>query len=261
MARFALDEAAWSGPWRLRSTGEKALLSLGLLTVAATSRSLWVSVVVLAVAVSTALFAARVPKRTYALAVVGPMTFVAVGAIPIALTFGGQPTDVDVLASLGPVSLTSTGLYAAAAVAVRSAAAMAAMTLLAATTPMVDLLAGLRRLRVPEVLVDIAGLVYRMLFTLMDSVLAVREAQAARLGFVDGRTARRSMGLMAGSVLGRAWQRSRRLEEGLRGRGYAGSLRTLPRETVVSVPFMAVSGLIVTALAATSILFALRGVA
>ena len=198
-------------------------------------------------------------ERTYALAVVGPMTFVAVGAIPIALTFGGQPTDV--LASLGPVSLTSTGLYAAAAVAVRSAAAMAAMTLLAATTPMVDLLAGLRRLRVPEVLVDIAGLVYRMLFTLMDSVLAVREAQAARLGFVDGRTARRSMGLMAGSVLGRAWQRSRRLEEGLRGRGYAGSLRTLPRETVVSVPFMAVSGLIVTALAATSILFALRGVA
>ena len=261
MARFALDEAAWSGPWRVRSTGEKALLSLGLLTVAATSRSLWVSLVVLAVAVSTALFAARVPKRTYALAVVGPMTFVAVGAIPIALTFGGRPTDVDVLASLGPVSLTSTGLYAAAAVAVRSAAAMAAMTLLAATTPMVDLLAGLRRLRVPEVLVDIAGLVYRMLFTLMDSVLAVREAQAARLGFVDGRTARRSMGLMAGSVLGRAWQRSRRLEEGLRGRGYAGSLRTLPRETVVSVPFMAVSGLIVTALAATSILFALRGVA
>jgi cobalt/nickel transport system permease protein len=261
LARFALDEAAWSGPWRLRSTGEKALLSLGLLTVAATSRSLWVSLVVLAVAVSTALFAARVPKRTYALAVVGPMTFVAVGAIPIALTFGGRPTDVDVLASLGPVSLTSTGLYAAAAVAVRSAAAMAAMTLLAATTPMVDLLAGLRRLRVPEVLVDIAGLVYRMLFTLMDSVLAVREAQAARLGFVDGRTARRSMGLMAGSVLGRAWQRSRRLEEGLRGRGYAGSLRTLPRETVVSVPFMAVSGLIVTALAATSILFALRGVA
>ena len=231
MARFALDEAAWSGPWRLRSTGEKALLSLGLLTVAATSRSLWVSLVVLAVAVSTALFAARVPKRTYALAVVGPMTFVAVGAIPIALTFGGQPTDV--LASLGPVSLTSTGLYAAEAVAVP----------------------------LPEVLVDIAGLVYRMLFTLMDSVLAVREAQAARLGFVDGRTARRSMGLMAGSVLGRAWQRSRRLEEGLRGRGYAGSLRTLPRETVVSVPFMAVSGLIVTALAATSILFALRGVA
>ena len=48
MARFALDEAAWSGPWRLRSTGEKALLSLGLLTVAATSRSLWVSLVVLA---------------------------------------------------------------------------------------------------------------------------------------------------------------------------------------------------------------------
>ena len=259
MARFALDEAAWSGPWRQRSTGEKALLSLGLLAVAATSRSLWVSALVLVVAVTAALIAARVPGRTYALAVLAPMTFVAIGAIPIALTFGGSPTDA--LVSLGPVTVTPAGLYAAAVVALRSAAAMAAMTLLAATTPMVDLLAGLRRLRVPEVLIDIAGLVYRMLFTLMDSVLAVREAQAARLGFVDGRTARRSMGLMAGSVLGRAWQRSRRLEEGLRGRGYAGSLRTLPRETVVSVPFVATSAVLVAALAGASVLGAIRGIA
>ena len=259
MARFALDEAAWSGPWRQRSTGEKALLSLGLLAVAATSRSLWVSALVLAVAVATALFAARVPRRTYALAVLAPMTFVVIGAIPIALTFGGSATGA--LVALGPVAVTSAGLYAAAVVALRSAAAMAAMTLLAATTPMVDLLEGLRRLRVPEVLVDIAGLVYRMLFTLIDSVLAVREAQAARLGFIDGRSARRSMGLMAGSVLGRAWQRSRRLEEGLRGRGYAGSLRTLPRETVVSAPFVATSAVLVLALAVVSVLGAIGGIA
>lgn len=259
MARFALDEAAWSGPWRQRSTAEKAVLSMGLLGVAATSRSMWVSLLVLGAAVGCALLAARVPLRTYAVAVLAPASFVVLGAIPIALTFGGSPTGL--LAQLGPVAVTADGLMSAGQVALRSTAAMAAMTLLAATTPMVDLLGGLRRLRVPEALVDIAGLVYRMLFTLMDSVLAVREAQAARLGFVDGRTARRSMGLMGGSILGRAWQRSRRLEEGLRGRGYAGSLRTLPRETTVSIPFVTASGVLVVTLAATSVLFTLRGVA
>ncbi|MCB1239987.1 MAG: cobalt ECF transporter T component CbiQ, partial [Tetrasphaera sp.] len=62
-------------------------------------------------------------------------------------------------------------------------------------------------------------------------------------------------------ILGRAWQRSRRLEEGLRGRGYAGSLRTLPRETTVSIPFVTASGMLVVTLAATSFLFTLRGVA
>jgi cobalt/nickel transport system permease protein len=38
-------------------------------------------------------------------------------------------------------------------------------------------------------------------------------------------------------------------------------LRTLPRETTVSIPFVTASGVLVVTLAATSFLFTLRGVA
>ena len=80
---------------------------MGLLGVAATSRSMWVSLLVLGAAVGCALLAARVPLRTYAVAVLAPASFVVLGAIPIALTFGGSPTGV--LAQLGPVAVTADG--------------------------------------------------------------------------------------------------------------------------------------------------------
>ena len=38
--RLALDDTAWSGAWRTRSTAEKSLLAVGLLLVAATSSAI-----------------------------------------------------------------------------------------------------------------------------------------------------------------------------------------------------------------------------
>lgn len=238
MATLAIDEAAWGNAWRTRSTGEKALLSLGLLAVAATAPHASVALTVLAVALAAALAGARVPPRTYLRAVAAPLVFVMVGALSVAVTVGAGPSTAG-WQGWGPVGVTPATLAQAAQVTTRSLGAMAALMLLATTTPVADLLAGLRRWRVPKAVVDIAGIVYRMLFTLLDTAAAVRSAQASRLGYAGGRAARRSLGLLGSAVLGQAWQRARRLEAGLAGRGYTTSLRTLPRERPVSWPFVA----------------------
>ena len=72
-------------------------------------------------------------------------------------------------------------------------------------------------------------------------------------GAASGRAARRSLGGLAGAVMTQAWNRARRLEAGLAGRGYDGSLRTLSVARPVSVPFVVLSVLVVAALAAASI--------
>lgn len=251
MARLALDDAAWSSSWRSRSTAEKAILALGLLAVAATSPAPVVSLCVLAVAMSAALLAARVPVRTYALALVGPAAFVALGALVIALHIGTVPDDA--VWSWGPLSTTRESLALAGSVTTRSIAAFSALLLLAMTTPMSDILAGLRRLRVPEVLIDIAGLIYRMLFSLLGAAATILEAQRGRLGYSSGPASRRSLGALGGAVLAQSWSRARRLEAGLAGRGYCGSLRTLSTARPVSVPFVSAALLVVAALAALSV--------
>lgn len=252
MARPALDDAAWASRWRHRSTLEKAVLSLGLLAVAVASPGWVMSLVILAVCVVIALVWARVPARGYLIALLAPVSFVLIGAAAIAVHIGSAPDDA--VWAWGPFSATADSLLRAATVSARSIAAFSAMLLLAATTPVSDVLAGLRRIRVPEVLIDIAGLMYRMLFALLSASSAIREAQAARLGYSSGLTARRSFGMLGGAVLMQAWNRARRLEAGLAGRGYTGSLRTLAAPHPVSIPFIAASVLVVVALAAASVL-------
>jgi cobalt/nickel transport system permease protein len=155
----------------------------------------------------------------------------------------------DRAAALGPVTVTHSGLARASLVGARSLAGTAAVLLLATTTPLPCLVGGLRRLRVPEAVVDIAVVMYRLIFALLDAVAAIREAQAARLGYASARSARQSIGVLAAAVLRRAWDRSRRLEEGLAGRGFGGSLRTLSGARPVSAPFVAASLVLVGGLA------------
>lgn len=251
MARLALDDAAWNSPWRARSTLEKAVLSLGLLLVAVTSPTPAVSLVVLVVSMSIALFGARVPPRGYLLALLGPSSFVAIGAVVIALQVGTPPADA--FAAWWLLSVTTDSLGLATHVVTRSIAAFSAMLLLAATTPMTDLLSGLRSLRVPAALVDVAGLMYRILFSLLGSAATIMEAQRARLGYATGSAARRSVGAAGGAVLRQAWTRAQRLEDGLAGRGYTGSLRTLTPPRPVSQRFLILTGLLLVTLAVMSV--------
>lgn len=252
MARLALDDAAWSSHWRGRSTAEKALLSIGLLLVAVTSPAPWVSLLILGTAMTIAIALARVPARGYLLALLAPASFVIIGSAVIAVHIGTPPPDA--VWSWGPFSTTPQSLLLAAQVTTRSMAAFSALLLLASTTPMSDILSGLRRLRVPEVLIDIASLIYRLLFALLGAASTIMEAQRARLGYSSGRAARRSVGALGGAVLMQAWGRARRLEEGLAGRGYTGSLRTLSAARPVSVWFVVAAVILLAALVTVSVL-------
>jgi cobalt/nickel transport system permease protein len=253
MARLALDEAAWSGPWRSRSTAEKVLLSGGMLLLAVTARSVWVAGGLLVVIVALALLMARVPWRTYLLALAGPLTFALLGALAIVVTFSAAPGADDIV-RLGPGALTRSGLMTATLVVVRSTAGAAAMLLLACTTSLLSIIEALRRVHVPDAIVDIAALMYRMLFALLDSVGAIREAQTARLGYATAGAARRSFGMLAAATLRRSWEQSRRLEEGLAGRGSSGSLRSLTVDHPVDRRFLALTGMLLLGLAGWSLL-------
>lgn len=244
--RLTLDDAAWSSPWRTRSTLEKAVVCMGLLLVAATTTSLVVAGLVGGSAVALAVVA-RVPVRTWLGAMLGPLVFIVIGAVTIAVTLG--PGD---LITWGPLGVDDGSASRAALVASRALAATSAMILLAATTPMVDLLAGLRRARVPEVAIDIAAVTYRLIFSLLDAAGSISAAQAGRLGYANGRAARRSVGLLAASVLVRAWEQARRLEEGLAGRGGVGAVPLVPARAV-STPFVVVGAMMVLSLAALSL--------
>lgn len=227
---LAIDAAAWQSPWRRRSVAEKSVLSVGLV-VAALVLPVWpASVLVTAVSVVVLLGPARLRPGLLARSLRAPLLFIAIGAasVAVSVSWAGGPV----------VAITDASRDAAVSVAAHGVAGTLAVFVLAATTPMVDLLAGMRRARVPEACVDVAGLMYRLVFVLLSTVRQIREAQIARLGYRDRRTGLRSASALCATLLVRSWDRARRLEEGLAGRGYTGSLPTLGMPPRVSIRFL-----------------------
>lgn len=236
MAGLVVDRAAWASPWRTRAVGDKALLCLGLLTVAVAAPGWVIPLVVLVTCSGLALGPARLTPALWFGVLAAPAAFLLTAAGSITLVLGGEG---------GFVTITPESLARAGTVLARGAAGTSAVLLLACTTPMVDVIAGLQRLRVPEPLLDVAALTYRLLFVLADVAVTVRRAQADRLGHDGFRRSLRSTGLLAAAVLVRSWDQANRLAEGLAGRGFEGSLRTLPRPLCHSRRFV---GLTVTGL-------------
>jgi cobalt/nickel transport system permease protein len=229
---LAVDDAAWSSAWRRRSPGDKLLLCLGLIVCALVLPAWPGSLLVGLTAVVLALGPARVPARTFGRAVRLPLAFIVVGALTavVQVGAGGLGWAPDAGARAG--SLVGHAL-----------AGSAAVMLLATTTPMSDLLPALRRLRVPEAVVEVASVVYRLLFVLLESLRTIREAQTARMGYSSLRRSYRSSGALAAAVLTRSWDRARRMQEGLAGRGMETGLRVLPEVLPSSRAFLAASAL------------------
>ncbi len=236
---LAIDDAAWSSRWRDRSVLDKTVLSLGLILVAAVLPAWPTAPAVTAIALVLLVGRGGAPVSLVLRALRGPALFIVIGCLSVALVIGTE----------GGLSIgvTDASAQRAADVAAHAIAGTSALLLLAMTTPMVDLLGGLRRLRVPEACVEIAGLVYRLLFVLLESLGTIRESQTARLGYSSPRRAMRSSASLTAAVLVRSWSRARRLEQGLAGRELGGSMRTLDDPLASSAGFLVASA---TALAA-----------
>ncbi len=238
---LALDHAAWSSPWRHRSVRDKAVLSLGLVLTAVSVPPVPGGLAVAGVAALLLLGPIRVGVIRLARIIWMPALSILIGVATVAVS-------VSFDAGLR-LEVTPAGLSMAGGLAVRAFAATLAMLTLACSTPMIDLLSALRRVRLPEPLIEVSALVYRLTFGLLETAGAIHAAQEARLGYVNRRTAVRSASLAASVLFVRSWERARRLEDGLAGRGYTDSLRTLEPRRLRSNRFLAAALITVTAVA------------
>ncbi|MCJ1680883.1 cobalt ECF transporter T component CbiQ [Streptomyces sp. APSN-46.1] len=239
-----IDVAAHSSRWRRRHPLEKALLGLGL-TVTAVSLPPWpggplVAAATLAVLLGPAGVAGRQLWRAFRI----PLAFCFTGALPLLFAVGGPA---------GLISAAPDGPRHAAELLLRTSAASLGVLLFAFTTPVSDLLPRLVRAGVPAPVVDVALVMYRIGFLLLDSIAQVRRAQAARLGDTGRAALWRSLAGLAATSFVRAFDRAGRLQEGLAGRGYDGTLRVLVPQSTLSWRFLAASGALLGTLIAVTL--------
>jgi cobalt/nickel transport system permease protein len=160
-------------------------------------------------------FALGVMLLIVALPPTSPLPFAGIALLLLALLLASRVPPLFIakrilllepfVIAVGALALLQTdGLVRFSWIALRSTLSLATVLLLSNTTPFADLLAVLRRLRVPAVFVNTLAMMYRYIFILSDEMLRTLRARRSR---TFARRNARNWALLS-SVLGQLFLRS-----------------------------------------------------
>jgi cobalt ECF transporter T component CbiQ/cobalamin biosynthesis protein CbiM len=154
------------------------------------------------------------------------LSLIAISRVPLRQILAIMLVALPFVLFASLMMLFFSGPGGAALVFLRISTSILALICLVTTTPFFMLLAALRSLRVPKVLVNLLLFSYRFIFLLLDEMGRMRTARKAR-GFLGGKSLRdRSAFMTLSNTIGmafvRAGSRGTRIYEALLSRGYSG---------------------------------------
>ncbi len=138
------------------------------------------------------------------------------------LPFVGTDPQIEVAGLV----VSEPGLLAAWTIVAKGTCGLVASILLAATTEVPDILAGLQRLRVPGVIVAIAGFMVRYIEVIAGELARMRVAMAARGYEARHLGQAKALATSAGALFIRSYERGERVYLAMTSRGYAGTMPT-----------------------------------
>jgi cobalt/nickel transport system permease protein len=206
----------------------KLAVGLGAILLALLSRSP-VTPIFLAVSLGGAvLLLARIDPRLYARLLLAPLGFAVFSVTAVILVTGGG----EVFWAWQPVSgfalsVTSHSVFQGLLVFSRVIGGMSALFFIALTTPMTELFVVMQRCRVPPALLNLAMIIYRSIFILVDQVDQVMNAQRMRLGYSSPREAVASFGTLCGAAFIASWECGEDLIRAMDARCYDGRFAML----------------------------------
>ncbi len=202
---------------RLAPQCKLAAAVLYVLAIVATPREAFGAFAAFAAILVVLTFVARVPLTFLLRRLVIELPFL---AFALLLPVFGQGERVEVLG----VSLSVAGLWGMWNILVKATLGVATTVLMAATTPVPDLLHGLEHLRLPKVFVGICGFMIRYADVITSELHRMRVARVSRGADPRWLWQARATAASAGTLFIRSYERGERVYLAMASRGYAGSM-------------------------------------
>lgn len=147
----------------------------------------------------------------------------------LGLPFLGGGRRID----LAGFALSVEGLWAAWNIAAKATLGLGASIVVVSTTEVTHILQGLRRLRVPMVMVSIAGFMIRYLVVIGEELRRMRIAMTARGYDPEWLGQARALGTAGGALFVRSYERGERVHQAMLARGFTGTMPDLSERAEV----------------------------
>lgn len=201
-----IEHSSHANPLRHLAPSAKGLFAVSGMVAVYLATTPLASLAVASLFVFLTLGVATVAVRSYLLIFAPALLFIALGSLAMTFSFAFGNSWHDIELQFLPAEVAR-----AATVCSRSLGSLSALLFLTMTTPVSDLIALLRRLRTPALLIDIMVLGYRSLFVFNQVLDDTRTAQASRLGYRSMGQSLRALGILMAHTTVQLWDRSRQL--------------------------------------------------
>ena len=208
-AALTVDVLARRSRFLTVNPGLKLWCCAALLALCLLARTPWPPLA-LFFAASALTAAGGVRPRAYLSLLGAPAAFLLLSGIALLWEYASAPGGVANVPFLGGYFvLRAPAQTAARLVMARALGAVGCLYFLSLSTPVPELLDALRRARVPEVVGDLAVLIYRYIFILFATFRSMRDAAASRLGYAGPVRSLRTTGRVYGGLLAHSFRRAR----------------------------------------------------
>lgn len=223
-----LEDVAQKNGLREVNTWVKLAAGLSALLLCLLSTGYAAPLLIALILSAAVLFLARVDTRTYGELFFVPLWFALLSAAVIVLISGGEHVfwSWQLLPSL-TFSISRESVNTGFFILCRVIGSMSALLFIALTTPMTDLFVVMRKCHIPGYVVDLAMIIYRTIFFLLEQVRQVYHAQVMRLGYSGWRESIQSFSQMCGAAFITSWDAGDDLIHAMDARCYDGKFAVL----------------------------------
>ncbi|HVJ49308.1 cobalt ECF transporter T component CbiQ [Desulfitobacterium sp.] len=227
-----IDQYVYANKLLAVHPAEKSFLALATMVACLISTSIYTPIIAMVLMAGLIIFKAGIPVKFFSHLMLLPITFLVIGELTIAFSISDQPGGFLYHFAVGGtlIGVTAQDLNKAALLFSRSLGAVSCLYFLALTTPMLEIISVLRRLKVPALFLELMSLIYRFIFILLDSAASIHTSQSSRLGYVTLKSSFRSTSQLFYALFIRSFQRSQAVATALEARCYQGEIRVLEKK-------------------------------
>ncbi|MHB9096204.1 MAG: cobalt ECF transporter T component CbiQ [Syntrophales bacterium] len=200
----------------------KLLIALAALIAVVTAEGVVLPLVVFAFCLS-AVAILRIPAKLVASRLAAPLSIVAVLVVIQTFVTGKTPLFAFTLAGW-QFTAKEEGFHQGTLLGAHVIGAVSVVFLLSIVTPAHRIFQALRWFRISRNWLEIAILMYRYIFVLMDRVTDLAAAQKLRLGYTARGRALKSFTALAGATIIHSIEQAQRTHDSMRLRGYRGTM-------------------------------------
>lgn len=226
---ISIDKLAYISELKKVNPIEKFVFAIVTMMVGIWLNNIIVSIIILILMSAIIVLKGKIPFKIYIKLIFIPLAFLIIGVLTIAINVNLK-VDSE-LFSFRILNInfgcTYESILSAIKVFFKSIASVSCLYFLNLTTPFFEILSVLRKLKIPQLLIELIGLIYRFIFVLLDTANMIYISQSSRLGYSTTKIGFNSLGKLITALFISSYKHSQDAYIAMESRCYDGDINVL----------------------------------